>query len=93
MADSIFTTEQFTCAGCGIDYAATREERPEKCVGHFKCGVCHAEVHAWSGNHSFFGWEPIRTRSPVFGKKKQQASVLSRDLFAEPQPHSSPSEG
>ncbi len=71
MANSIWTTEQFTCLGCGIDYTAVKEERPDNCSGSFKCAVCHAEVHAWSGNLSYFGWEAIKTKSPIFGKKKQ----------------------
>ncbi len=71
MANSIWTTEEFTCSGCGIDYTATKEEYPDKCSGSFKCIVCHAEVYTWSGHHSFFSWKAIKTRSPVFGKKKQ----------------------
>jgi hypothetical protein len=69
MASSIWTTEEFTCPGCGMDYAATKEQHPHKRSGNFECRVCQTEVHAWSGNYDFFGWETIKARSPVFGKK------------------------
>ncbi len=82
MANSIWTTEQFTCLGCGIEYTATKEERPDKCSGTFKCSVCHAEVHSWSGRLSFFGWEPVKTRAPIFGKKRQTLAEAGSDIQA-----------
>jgi DNA-directed RNA polymerase subunit RPC12/RpoP len=70
MAKSIWTTEEFACPGCGMNYTATKEEHSDKRSGSFKCGVCKAEVHTWSGYHNFFGWEAIKKkRSPVFGKR------------------------
>jgi hypothetical protein len=69
MAKSIWTTEEFACPGCGMNYTATKEEHSDKHPGSFKCGVCNAEVHTWSGYHNFFGWEAIKKRSPVFGKR------------------------
>ena len=71
MTSGIWTPELFTCPNCGIDYAATKEEHSEACSGSFKCKVCKAEVHAWSGVHDFFDWKAINISSrPVFGKKK-----------------------
>jgi len=70
MANSIWATEQFQCPSCGMDYTATREVYQERRSGIFKCKVCDAKVHAWSGDHDFFNWAAIKTRSPVFGKKK-----------------------
>jgi predicted RNA-binding Zn-ribbon protein involved in translation (DUF1610 family) len=69
MANSIWTTEEFTCPGCGMDYAATREQHSHKHSGKFECRVCETEVHAWSGPYDFFGWKTINVRSPVFGRK------------------------
>ncbi|GLR93906.1 MULTISPECIES: hypothetical protein [Bradyrhizobium] len=69
MANSIWTIEEFTCAGCGMNYAATREEHSEAHTGSFKCGICSGVVHAWSGKHHFFGWQAVKTRPPVFGKR------------------------
>nr|WP_291601898.1 hypothetical protein [Bradyrhizobium sp.] len=69
MAGSIWTTEQFTCPGCGMNYTATREEHPDKRSGRFRCSICKAEVHAWSGRQSFFKWEAIKTKTPVFGRR------------------------
>jgi predicted RNA-binding Zn-ribbon protein involved in translation (DUF1610 family) len=69
MANSIWTIEQFTCPGCGMNYTATKEEHPDKHSGRFKCASCNAEVHAWSGYCSFFDWAAAKTRSPVFGKR------------------------
>ncbi len=69
MANSIWTTEEFTCPECGTDYTATKEEHTDKCSGSFKCPICQAEVHAWSGNHHFFAWQPIRTKQADFGKR------------------------
>jgi predicted RNA-binding Zn-ribbon protein involved in translation (DUF1610 family) len=70
MANSIWTTEQFTCPSCGMNYTATREEHQEKRSGSFECRVCNTEVHTWSGFHDFFNWKAVNTTSPVFGKKK-----------------------
>ena len=70
MANSIWTTEQFTCPSCGMNYTATREERQDKRSGSFNCNVCDTEVHTWSGYNDFFDWEAIKTKSPVFGKKR-----------------------
>jgi len=36
MANSIWTTEEFTCAGCSMNYTATREEHSEAHSGSFK---------------------------------------------------------
>ena len=69
MANSIWTTEEFTCPGCGMDYSATREQHQHKHSGKFECMVCQTEVHAWSGTHDYFGWKPIKKTSPVFGRK------------------------
>jgi len=71
MASSIWTTEHFTCPNCGIEYAATKEQHSSRHSGSFKCEVCKAEVHAWSGVHDFFDWNAANMQStPVFGKKK-----------------------
>lgn len=70
MANSIWTTEEFTCPSCGMNYTATREEHPDKRSGEFNCRICNAEVHTWSGYHNFFNWEAVKTKTPVFGKKK-----------------------
>lgn len=69
MAKSIWTTEEFTCPSCGMNYSATKEEHSEKRSGSFSCSICESEVHTWSGYHSFFGWRAVETRSPVFGKR------------------------
>jgi hypothetical protein len=69
MANSIWTTEEFTCPGCGRSYTATKEKHNDKHSGSFKCSVCQAEVHAWSGNHHFFAWEAVRTKQTAFGKR------------------------
>ena len=69
MANSIWTTEEFTCPGCGMNYTATKEERSDKHSGSFKCRSCNAEVHAWSGYHIFFDWEAVKPRSLAFGKR------------------------
>ena len=70
MANSIWTTEQFTCPSCGMNYTATREELQNKHSGSFNCQICSGEVHAWSGPYDFFDWKIMKTDSPVFGKKK-----------------------
>jgi hypothetical protein len=72
MASGIWTTEQFTCPGCGMDYAATKEQHPHKHTGRFECGICKAEVHAWSGLYDFFDWKAKPVTAPVFGKKQYQ---------------------
>jgi hypothetical protein len=69
MASSIWTTEEFTCPGCGMDYSATREQHQHKHSGNFECRVCQTEVHAWSGAYDYFGWKVIKRTSPVFGRK------------------------
>ena len=53
-----------------MDYDATREQHSDKHSGSFKCGICQAEVHAWSGLYDFFDWKAKPVKSPVFGKKK-----------------------
>jgi hypothetical protein len=71
MASGIWTTEHFTCPNCGIDYTATKEQHSGAHAGSFKCEVCKAEVHAWSGDYDFFDWKATNVGSaPVFGKKK-----------------------
>jgi hypothetical protein len=70
MASGIWTTEQFTCPGCGMDYAATKEQHSHKHTGRFECGICKAEVHAWSGLYDFFDWKAKPVTAPVFGKKQ-----------------------
>ena len=70
MANSIWTTEQFSCPSCGMNYAATKEEHQDERSGSFNCGVCGTEVHAWSGSYEFFNWEGIRSKVPAFGKKR-----------------------
>jgi hypothetical protein len=69
MANSIWTIEEFSCPSCGMSYTATREEYAGKHSGHFKCSVCQSLVHAWSGNHHFFGWEAVKSKPPVFGRR------------------------
>jgi len=69
MASSIWTSEEFTCPGCGMDYSATREQHRHKHSGKFECRVCQTEVHTWSGAHDYFGWKTITRRQPVFGRK------------------------
>ena len=66
----IWTTEQFTCPECGMNYTATREQHPDKHSGSFRCVFCDTEVHAWSGPHDFFDWKTVKSGLPVFGKKK-----------------------
>ena len=70
MANSIWTTEHFTCPSCGMDYTATREDQHEKRSSSFQCTVCDTEVHAWSGYYDFFDWKGERSRRPVFGRKR-----------------------
>jgi hypothetical protein len=70
MANSIWTSEQFTCPSCGMNYTATSEERSDKRAGVFCCAVCDTEVHSWSGYLDYFDWKAFKARSPVFGKKK-----------------------
>jgi hypothetical protein len=69
MANSIWTTEEFTCPGCGLNYTATKEDQPSKRSGSFACMVCEAEVHAWSGRHDYFDWTAVKMRSPIFGRR------------------------
>jgi hypothetical protein len=69
MANSIWTIEEFSCPGCGMNYTATKEKHADKHSGRFRCGVCSAEVHAWSGDHHFFGWEAVKAKPSVFGKR------------------------
>ena len=70
MANSIWTLEQFTCPGCGMNYTATKEELQNKRSGAFACIVCDAEVHKWSGSVDFFDWTAQRMASPVFGRQR-----------------------
>jgi predicted RNA-binding Zn-ribbon protein involved in translation (DUF1610 family) len=70
MANSIWTTEEFTCSSCGMNYTATSEERQDKRSASFNCSVCGTEVHRWSGYRDFFNWQGERARSPVFGRKR-----------------------
>lgn len=70
MANTIWTTEEFSCPSCGMNYTATREEYPDRRSGDFSCRICSAEVHTWSGHHHFFNWQAVRSNVPVFGKKK-----------------------
>ena len=69
MANTIWTIEEFTCAGCSMNYTATREEHAEAHSGTFKCSICSGVVHTWSGKHHFFGWEAVKTKPPVFGRR------------------------
>jgi hypothetical protein len=69
MANSIWTIEQFTCPGCGLDYTATKEDRESKRSGQFSCVVCDSKVHAWSGRFDYFDWTAVKARTPVFGKR------------------------
>jgi hypothetical protein len=69
MANSIWTTEEFTCPGCSMNYAATREEHSEAHSGSFKCSICSGVVHSWSGRHHFFGWQAVKTKPLVFGRR------------------------
>jgi DNA-directed RNA polymerase subunit RPC12/RpoP len=77
MANSIWTTEQFACPSCGVNYTATREEQREKRTSSYNCSVCDTEVHAWTGYFDFFNWKVIKTTSPVFGRKRQSATPLA----------------
>lgn len=70
MANSIWTLEQFTCPGCGMNYTATKEELENKRSGSFACTVCDAEVHRWSGRTDFFDWTAQRVTAPTFGRKR-----------------------
>jgi len=70
MTKSIWTIEQFTCPGCGLDYTATCEEQRDKRSGSFNCSICETEVHSWSGHHEYFDWKAVRTKARVFGKKR-----------------------
>ena len=70
MANSLWTTEQFTCSSCGMNYTATREEQHEKRSGNFRCSVCDTEIHAWSGYQDFFNWKIIKAKAPAFGRKR-----------------------
>jgi hypothetical protein len=72
MASGIWTTEYFTCPGCALDYAATKEQHSTRHAGRFECRLCQAEVHAWSGLHDFFDWKAQTVKSPIFGKKHQE---------------------
>lgn len=72
MASGIWTTEDFTCPSCGMNYTATKEQYPDKHSGSFECTVCNTEVHAWSGLYDFFDWKADKMKSPVFGKKKKK---------------------
>ena len=72
MANSIWTIEEFSCPSCGMNYTATKETHADSQSGNFKCSVCNAEVHAWSGDHHFFGWQAIKTKPPVFGRRWAQ---------------------
>jgi len=69
MASSIWTTVEFTCPACGMNYTATKEEHSHKQSGSFRCNVCNTGVHTWSGYHNFFRWEAVKTKSSVFGKR------------------------
>ena len=69
MANSIWTIEEFTCPGCSMNYTATREEHAEPHAGSFKCNICSGEVHSWSGKHHFFGWQAVKTKPAVFGRR------------------------
>jgi hypothetical protein len=69
MANSIWTIEEFTCPGCGMNYTATKEVHTEQHSGGFKCSICNGVVHTWSANHHFFGWTAVKTRPPVFGRR------------------------
>ena len=71
MTSGIWTTEDFTCPGCGMNYTATKEQHPDKHTGSFECRVCQTEVHAWSGLYDFFDWKANNVGAPVFGKKKK----------------------
>jgi hypothetical protein len=53
-----------------MEYAATKEQHPDKHSGSFNCQICSGEVHAWSGPYDFFDWKIMKRDSPVFGKKK-----------------------
>ncbi len=88
MANSIWTIEEFTCTGCSMDYTATREEHTEPHSGHFKCSICSGVVHTWSGKHHFFGWQAVKTKPPVFGRRYRGASL---SLAASGRGHRSPS--
>jgi peptide subunit release factor 1 (eRF1) len=70
MANSIWTTEEFSCPSCGMNYAVTKEEQEDKRSGSFNCRVCETEVHTWSGRYDFFNWEGLRSKVPAFGKKR-----------------------
>ena len=64
MTSGTQTTVIFSCPKCGLGYRATQEQHSDKQTGSFKCGVCKAEVHAWSGAYDFFGWKPITMNPP-----------------------------
>jgi hypothetical protein len=52
-----------------MNYTATKEKHTDKHSGSFKCSICNAEVHAWSGHHHFFRWQAIRDNPTRFGKR------------------------
>jgi hypothetical protein len=47
----------FSCTKCGLAYRATQQRPPQHAAGRFDCGDCGEPVHAWSGTHSYTGWE------------------------------------
>jgi hypothetical protein len=69
MAGSLFTIEYFSCPGCALPYSATKEQHSTRHSGSFRCEVCTVEVHAWSGNYDFFGWQIDKVETPEFGKR------------------------
>ena len=72
MANSLWTIEEFTCPGCSMNYTATREEHAEPHAGSFKCSICSGVVHSWSGKHHFFGWQAVKTKPAVFGRREHR---------------------
>jgi hypothetical protein len=71
-----WTTEQFTCPECGMNYTATKEQHPDRHSGNpgsFQCVFCETEVHAWTGLYDFFDWKTVKSGLPVFGKKTATA--------------------
>ena len=55
-------TVRFTCASCGTQYEATREQRPVQLSGRFDCEECGRPLCIWTGYYELFEWHAVRPR-------------------------------